>query len=277
MILKILTALIMFVYNLNAFAMSDVAGSRDHNLINRFPQSYIVQYKQQNIRDYRLALGGLEKINGVLIAESEQRLSGELSRITYRIQNNHSPQEVFAFIKSQLISKQAKVLFECTGRACGSSNQWANNIFGYSRLYGIDSTQSYMAGRLEDHYFVVYTVQRGNKRVYARLDILQPTVTLPLEEKAHFILTPGDAGKEKLVLFIQENPNKRIWLVGYNFSAPNKQAQLDRSSESLKELESFLLSKGVDPERFALHPVGSFVPNSQKSEEDSIIVYSEGN
>ena len=277
MILKILISLIMFVYNLNAFAMGDVSGSRDHHQIKRFPQSYIVQYKHQNTSDYRLALGGLEKINGVLIAESEQRLAGELSRITYRIPDNHAPQEVFAFMKSQLIDKQAEILFECSGRACGSSNQWANNIFGYSRLYGVDSTQSYMVGRLDGRYFVVYTVQRGNKRVYARLDILQPAVKLSSEERSQFILPSGESGKEKLVLFIQENPNKRVWLVAYNFSAPSRQAQLDRSKEALNELASFLLSKGVSPERFALHAVGSFVPNSQESEGNSIIVYSEGN
>ena len=277
MMFKVLIAFVMIIFNLNAFAGSDVRGSSDHVQIKRFPQSYIVQYKHLNISDYRVALGGLEKINGVLVAEAEQRLAGELSRITYRIPDNHQPMEVFAFIKSQLVAKQAEVLFECTGRSCGSSNQWANNIFGYSRLYGVDSTQSYMVAQLGGQYFVVYTVQRGNKRVYARLDVLQSVVPESLEDKTQFILPSGDSGQEKLVTFIQENPNKRVWIVAYNFSAPNKQAQLNRSQEVLNELESFLLSRGINPERFALHPVGSFVPSSQQYEEDSIIVYSEGN
>src|SRR5690606_30975595 len=63
-------------------------------------------------------------------------------------------------------------------RNCGSSNSWANDQFQIKQLYGLDQDQYYGIFELVDdqdqlNYFALYTVRRGNQRVYAHLELLQ--------------------------------------------------------------------------------------------------------
>lgn len=93
---------------LSAFAADDISNSRDYKKFERFPSSYIVQYKQSQTRDYRLILGGLEKIDGSLRAEKEKRIAGQLTQITYRIPENHSAKEAFEYFYAQIIDQEVR-------------------------------------------------------------------------------------------------------------------------------------------------------------------------
>ena len=155
-----------------AYAESDLRGSGDYSALERYPLSWIVEYRSDVVSDYLLALGKMKKKSGVIAPEASQRLSGLLRQITYRIPEGHSAAEAFDFIGDQLQGLGSEELFTCKSRQCGSSHQWANQIFGVSRLYGVDRTQSYMAVKLEGDYIALYTVKRGNKRVYLQLDVL---------------------------------------------------------------------------------------------------------
>jgi len=66
-------------------------------------------------------------------------------------------------------------LFSCEGRDCGRSNHWANYIFKQAILFGPDKNQFYIAVNHDDHLVGVYIIERGNKRVYAHLVVLEPS------------------------------------------------------------------------------------------------------
>lgn len=67
----------------------------------------------------------------------------------------------------------------CTGRACGSSNDWANRVFEQKQLYGRDQYQHYWTGRRGDAVATLYVVRRGNRRIYARIGITDRTAPGP--------------------------------------------------------------------------------------------------
>lgn len=259
-------------------AADDIRDSSDLNSLERFPRSHIVQYEHKKNEDYRLVLGVLEKINGVLVAEKEQRLAGLLTQITYRIPENHSAQDAFDHFQRQLLQQGATELFLCSGRDCGSSNQWANSVFRYFRLYGVDQTQSFASYQLNKTYFSLYSVQRGNKRVYLRIDALASQSEVPpteLPSRLGIEIQETDSDIQMIINYLGDTPSASIWLAAFDLAEGSKLEQLKRSENRLTEFKSNLIEAGVSASRINIHPVGSFFPPSALSKNKMLIVYSE--
>lgn len=96
----------------------------------------------------------------------------------FRISGGANREEALDHYLRQLQARGAQVLFRCSGRGCGRSNVWANQIFGQSTLYGRDSNQNYLvAGSVDENgrptLTVVYTVTRGNNREYVWVEQLE--------------------------------------------------------------------------------------------------------
>ena len=85
--------------------------------------------------DYRFVVGSVVKINRLVRADGELRLSGKLNQVSWEIPGYHQPEEAFLYFRSQLIEKGGQLLYECKGRECGDSNIWSNDIFSNSTLY----------------------------------------------------------------------------------------------------------------------------------------------
>ena len=80
--------------------------------------------------------------------------------------------------------------FACEARACGSSVQWANRIFGERLLYGTEVSQRYRAFRLRtpaddgegtpigseegvaEARLLIYASARSSDRQYLRVELL---------------------------------------------------------------------------------------------------------
>jgi outer membrane protein OmpA-like peptidoglycan-associated protein len=80
-------------------------------------------------------------------------------------------------------------LYSCGGRECGSSNYWANDIFGNRILYGPERNQHFIAFRanpaIEDSpYFSVYIITRVNRKIYVHIEIVEPAGTQESEQIA---------------------------------------------------------------------------------------------
>ncbi len=95
----------------------------------------------------------------------------------YQIQRGANREEARDHYLRELQTRGAQILFECTGRGCGRSNVWANQIFNQSKLYGRDSNQDYVvAGSIDENgqpwLTLVYTVTRGNQREYVWVEQL---------------------------------------------------------------------------------------------------------
>jgi hypothetical protein len=128
--------------------------------------------------DYIVALDKYKKTNGRWIPEKWQRESGRLSRYTIEMPRDYREDEVFAYYRQQLPAS-SELLFSCMGRQCGESNNWANDHFGVKQLYGTNTSQILSVYRIgSESYATIYTVRRGNRRLYTQLDVLSTAVDL---------------------------------------------------------------------------------------------------
>lgn len=156
---------------------NDTAGATDHALLQRFPESRIISYSQASNVNYRLVTGNLRRTAGQVVPSSDQRLIGNLTRITYEVSRAFTGADVYDFYVRQLQDKGVEVLFTCSGRGCGNSNYWANDVFEDRILYGPERDQFYIAARAmkspaSQSYASLYINTRTNGSLYVRLDVL---------------------------------------------------------------------------------------------------------
>ena len=120
---------------------------------------------------YLLALGALEKINHVIEPEDSRLITGTKSTWTFELPDARSTGSIGDFYRAQLTSIGA-ILFECSGRGCGSSSYWANKIFNASVLYGPEQFQRYYVAELSAGFVVVYVAQRATRDIYVHIEYL---------------------------------------------------------------------------------------------------------
>ncbi len=266
-------------------AYAEPYGAEDHPLVERFPRAEIVQYQQRGVPEYRLALGAMEKVNAVIAPERESRHKGLLTRITYRIPEGHRSQDVFDSFKQQLAVKEASWLFECKGRQCGSSSQWAYQQFDVSRLYGVDREQAYLAAQVGDSYIALYTTQRGNRQVFAHVDILEPSaqasrvadmsvllkrqqpLVIPADE-----LQAGSAAVKDLARALTARQPGETWLVGHWDASLPTQQLLDDSLNLAEQLKSYLIEEGVPADTLFTLGVGPLAPGAEPAQASRRVV-----
>ncbi len=260
-------------------AAEDLPGAADLERVARYPNSWIVDYSQERIPEYRLATGSMKKINGVISPEQEQYLAGTLTRITYQLPSGHSSTDAFNHFRRQFDGLAPELLFRCEARGCGDSNQWANVQFGIARLYGIDREQYYQAlklpasGAAPSSYLAFYTVMRGNKRVYVQLDLLQPRQASDISDPASFIaeleqgrrvyrqsgsLTADEA--EMLQQRMLDQPRLQLALVGHSDQGNSMESTTAASLKAAEVLKQTLLEQGLEASRISAYGVGSLAP-----------------
>jgi hypothetical protein len=152
---------------------ADVAGSRDPAGIDRFPRSTIVDYTADGeVRPRAFVPHRLEPLrSGRGDPGAVPHFDGALESATYRIPEGSTVVEVAAHYRAQ---PEGGILYQCASRECGRSNEWANVVFGKPVLYGPDANQRYLAWESQGRLVAVYVIERGNKRVYAHVQVLEP-------------------------------------------------------------------------------------------------------
>tara|TARA_Y100001933_G_scaffold203334_1_gene205382 strand:- start:643 stop:1560 length:918 start_codon:yes stop_codon:yes gene_type:complete len=190
MLLRALICLVLLIASLapqpapaqTGAAQPDVAGSRDPDGIDRYPRSWIVDYRlDDDVRPRNFVMSRVDRIRREMRIEEQLRVDAALESVTYRIPDGVGVDAVEAHFADLF---GGDVLFRCAGRSCGRSNDWANQIFEQAVLYGPDANQRYSARQWRDRLVALYVVERGNQRVYAHLDILTPEGPLALEPNA---------------------------------------------------------------------------------------------
>lgn len=271
-------------------AIPDARGSSDLDWLSRYPNSWIVDYSQQQVPQYILATGSMKKVNGVVAPAHQLYLSGLLTRITYRLPTGHSSQDAFAMLQQQLAKQPAEVLFNCQGRFCGESNQWANFQFKISKLYGIDREQQYQAIKLtadtvQPSYLALYTVKRGNKRVYAHIDLIEPVKARSDEETAEGSAANSpvtgttatllgqlqavervypqleqieESQLRVLSQWLAQNPQQKLFLIGHS----NADLGTDNGSsqQQAEQARQWLLDRGIPAAQVEAFGVGALAP-----------------
>ncbi|MBN1008765.1 DUF4892 domain-containing protein [Amphritea pacifica] len=261
-----LQVVLMLLLSTAVQAESDVSGSSDPRQLPRFPLSWIVSYNTRVVPEYALATGPMRKIEGIIAPEQDKRIKGELTRITYRVPDIHTPDQVFNYYLDLLKSMQAKILFQCSSRQCGSSNQWANNYFEVAELYGLDRTQFFLSASAGNLQLALYTVKRGNRRVYIHLDLIEPlkqtaeTLAADLQQQGFSWLSDAEQ-LEPLIDFMSSNPQQKILIASYNRSEGVATAELlELSYNASSEVKDLLVEAGIDAGRIDSIGVGPALP-----------------
>lgn len=163
-------------------------------IIEPLPRAEVARERLQEDAEHTVVIGNIRRINNQVRAEREVLVEGELLRISWLIPEGHTAKEAMAHAVKQLQEHPHTTLFFCEGRECGSSSLWANQVLGYSRLYGPEENQSYLALRLDDEpqrFISLYAITRGNRQVYLHLDQMTPEP--PVTEMLY--PTPATLGK----------------------------------------------------------------------------------
>ncbi len=148
----------------------DVPGAQDPAGIARYPRSWIVEYdRQQDGAPREFIVTRVDRVRRELRVENVRRVDADLEAATYQIATGTRLEDIVAHYRAAI---GGQLLFSCSGRDCGRSNDWANQVFQQAILYGPDPNQRYLAFQRGDELLALYVIQRGNKRVYAHLRVL---------------------------------------------------------------------------------------------------------
>ena len=153
-----------------------------------FPSSELVEQEVTESIGHLVVLGALEKVNHQLQPEKSRLVPGWKEASTWYLPEARRTKQVAEHFKSEL-GESTNILFECRGRACGSSSYWANKHFERSILYGPEQYQHYLiAQRLasapsvpeqltskkmeEGDYIVIYIGERATRKIYAHIEYI---------------------------------------------------------------------------------------------------------
>ncbi|TQV67678.1 DUF4892 domain-containing protein [Exilibacterium tricleocarpae] len=254
-----------------------------------FPNARTVFDTDTGTDDYRLALGAMEKVNNIWRPEQEQRVGGQLHRETVEAPSGFSADEVYQHFLTQLEAMDARELFSCQGRRCGSSNSWANNHFGIKQLYGLDQHQYYGAfeivGADRQLYFVaLYTVRRGNKRIYGHVEVLHSRTGIEgliaarpevigqqLLQRGFYVLPGFRVGQgglqqeeqhlQALTAALRKQRLLRVAVVGHDYGDGGEQSRQETALGYARYVRELLIQGGIDEARLEIYGLGSLAPD----------------
>ena len=167
----------------------DVPGSQDSKYLNRYTASEIINYGTIS-GSYDFIYAPVDKIKRDVSFESSVRITGSGERVTYEMPRGVSREDAFLWFSSQLDRAGGNLLFQCEGPDCGRATIWASQVFRLRELSAPDRQQTYGAYVLDDSgnqlLFAVYVVERGNKRVIAHIEQVQPETSVSFDENRGF-------------------------------------------------------------------------------------------
>ena len=259
----------------------------DHPLIERFPDSVLEEIEVVEDISYRLVLGTLQRNREEVIPENSQRLRGDVTKLTYQVSQQFNGEDVHNFFIEQIAEKGYEVLFTCSGRACGSSNYWANDIFRNRILYGPERNQYFLAIRAPKQdapaaHISLYIITRANRRIYAYLEIVEEVVSsgvismvapellqtlnesgavaLPeIEFTADNQLSEQSSLQPTLEL-LRSNPDMQFYLVAHLAGESPLPVLMARSKARAEYLREQLIANGVQASRLIAEGVGPLAP-----------------
>lgn len=173
---------------------ADIPGSSDLPEVGRPLGSAIVRYSEGVQSAIRLPLERVERVNNRLVIDEELDIEGHVVDITYELGAREEYEPFMAALKTKMSDQSAEILFSCESRGCGISGLWANTLFKVRELYGPNGTQIYFVVKLTGEvprYLSAYGIERGNRRQYVHIRMVEPDVDQSQFEGAQELLTDG--------------------------------------------------------------------------------------
>lgn len=286
-------ALLAFFLSGSLMAQADSRTLGDHPLVDRFPDSELEEIELVEDSSYRLVLGTLQRNREVVVPENSLRLRGDVTKLTYQVSQEFTGEDVYEFFRQQMQDKGYEEMFSCIGRACGSSNYWANDIFRNRILYGPERNQYFVAMRTSDSatspaHISLYIITRANRRIYAYLEIVEenassevvaiasPELLESLNEQGSVVL-PGivfatdtrlsdESNLAPAVELLQSSPELNYYVVAHLGEEGELDDLLARSSRRAETVRQQLIANGVQAERLIARGVGPLAPACEMAE-----------
>lgn len=258
------------------------------SLVQPFPNSSVVSSSLDEDVVHEVALGILQRDSGVASPENAQLVTGNLAKTLYEIPKEFSGKAVFDFFTAQFADRNYQPLFDCSGRACGSSNDWANDIFGNRLLYGPVQNQYYGAFQQSadnslSPFITLYVITRGNRRLYAYVEVVEPHsstsdagaqvvpsfsaelassgfATLPEIQFVNDEIT-DDSQLELLRNALGADQDLQIYVVAHLAGSETLGRLQERSLRRAQSVVESLIASGIGASRLSAHGLGPLAPN----------------
>jgi OOP family OmpA-OmpF porin len=283
-------AVLLFATGVLAAGRKDVAGSSDHPLLGRFPDSVIVRYAQTAYDEYELPLG--KHLGAQGFARSE-KVKGKYTGTEYVVPKGHAVIEVFENYQEALAKAGFQVLFSCTERECGNGlgrhmgTMWYANAHYVAAKGGDPAAPTYVA------LYVHTQVSSTSIGVLQRIIETRPMKTGQITASAaeisqglaaqgkfalyglHFdtnkaVLQPeSDAALEQVAQVLKASPSLALYVVGHTDSTGQVAANVELSERRAAAAVKALVERyGIAASRLTPKGVGPFAPvGENKSEE----------
>ena len=260
----------------------------DHPIFDRFPDSEITSVEFDEDVNYQLVLSGLQRTRGVVTPDDSVRLRGDVTKIVYEVSQEFTGEDVFQFFSEQIQEKNYTELFSCTGRGCGSSNYWANDIFRKRILYGPERNQYYLAMRADNGlenppHIALYIITRSNRRIYAyleivevggaqiRIDVIEANDLLEILQAQGSVIVPNlsfvtdntlsaESDLTPIADMLRGDPSINVYLVAHLGGAEPLDTLMSRSLARAELLKRQLENLGIAADRVIARGVGPLAP-----------------
>lgn len=144
--------------------------------LDAFPHTRRVDTSREQVVDYEVGLGAMQKQQGDWQFKKSERLDGERLRFSWQIIDGFSSREIFEGLVADVEQlPRSELLFACESRACGNGAEWANGVFGQRVLYGRADAQRYRIYRVvgdRTYYLLAYASARTADRQYLHAEVL---------------------------------------------------------------------------------------------------------
>ena len=257
-------------------------------LIPAYPNANIELSIEEDRQNFPIIMDRMKKVNGIVTSNASLLLDGNLKRSLYYLPPGHSSEQGFNFYVNLMQNQGVEAIFKCQSFSCGASNFWANDVFKIPMLYGQDNEQAFYIGKKEGHYYTVYSVRRGNRRVYTLVDIFMPDGTVLAKDlpensvpknRRRFIITARDIIKNThlssfLDEMVDDSTIKTLFII--NRPMPKTSADFDASESNMKLLKramlNYLREKEIDESRFRFSIAVSDVDLPAALDKDEILL-----
>lgn len=282
--IKPVSAYVVFSVMLLVVSWGLLAPGEAHGrVLLAFPQAQLEEERPIQTPSHRVMLSAIREVGDELRAESSVRVAVEGTGRLYQLEPGSTRQDARRWYLEQLQTRKASILFRCTGRECGRSNVWANQVFDDATLYGRDAQQDYLVAGLEDNdgerwLIVLYTITRGNQREYLWVEQLKlaedarvPGLNATAGRLAGPMIVPWegdisirfewDAETRRILNEMASDRDSRIVIAGFSDLRPDESVEqaLTRSDKAAQTMSDLLDRSGMARSRHIIRNIGPLV------------------
>ncbi len=286
----------LWIVSCGISAGQDVAGSRDHPALSRYPGSRITHYRQKDFDSFTLLTCNPQ---GNIIRMKEcgkQTVGGKVTRIQYAGPREKSALEIFnnylmAVKKAgfEILCKgQAKEIRSFLDKTCGFWDILLNTSENPADHYYFSAVNPardlylsvYAGGGYSGRPPVIAVAVVEKKQMETGL-VTARDMKEALERSGHLALygiyfeydkadlkPASDTVLAQIAILLRENPDLRIYVVGHTDSRGSLSYNLDLSKRRAEAVVTALTERyGIDPQRLAAYGAGPLCPVASNKTE----------